>query len=273
MRLHLRVRNSVLGAVAASFFALASVAYADTGIITAPDQYAWGNDTGWINFAPSQSTITVSDSSLTGYAWSENDGWINLSPANGGVTNNNGTLGGWAWDQSVGWISFSGVTIDSSGTFHGEATGANSYAINFDCANCDVATTWRPASSNTTGGNTTTSSPGAISPVASANTTNPQVAPSTPPPVPPPSESTPNAPGESASSPARGMGSNAPYYPPPSGIANIAATSTVLPYIPPASSVATTSTRRHASVFRPVILLAAAISLLVILAVALWFFL
>ena len=136
-------------------FIFAPLAYASTGTITSPNQYAWGNVAGWINFAPPDSPITVSNSSLTGYAWSVNDGWINLSPTNGGVTNSNGTLGGWAWDETAGWVSFSDVTINSAGTFVGEATGANGYAINFNCSACNVQTTWRPTS-------TVPSSPGSL---------------------------------------------------------------------------------------------------------------
>jgi hypothetical protein len=152
------LRTSALVALLALFFIASPLAHAATGTISATDKYAWGNDAGWVNFAPSEATVTVTDAGLSGYAWSSNDGWINLSPTNGGVTNTNGTLGGFAWDTSAGWISFTGVTIDSTGAFHGEATGASGYAINFDCTNCDVQTTWR-AISNTEW----TSSPGGIS--------------------------------------------------------------------------------------------------------------
>jgi hypothetical protein len=127
-------------------FSIASNAYADSGTISSVDKYAWGNVAGWINFAPTESVVTVSDTGLSGYAWSKNDGWIDLSPTEGGVTNNgSGALGGFAWDQSTGWVSFTGVTIDAFGTFHGEAIGSNGYAINFDCSTCDVQTYWRPA--------------------------------------------------------------------------------------------------------------------------------
>lgn len=115
-------------------------------------KYAWSNMGGYVNFAPSQSSITVSDLTLTGYAWSANDGWINLSPSQGGVTNNgSGTLGGFAWDSSQGWVSFTGVTINTAtGKFTGQATGANGYVLNFDCSTCDVRTDWRPVSAQST---------------------------------------------------------------------------------------------------------------------------
>ncbi|MFZ1075466.1 MAG: hypothetical protein WAN50_03780 [Minisyncoccia bacterium] len=128
----------------------------------AANKYAWSNIGGWINFAPANSTVIVTDSAITGYAWSANDGWLNLSPAQGGVRNDGlGHLSGFAWDSATGWVSFNGVTIDSSGKFHGMATGANDYAINFDCSSCDVVTLWRPASSHPSSGQ----GGGAISPV------------------------------------------------------------------------------------------------------------
>ncbi len=133
---------------------LPSFAYADTSNIIPAHKYAWSDVGGYVNFAPTKSPVYVSDSGLTGYAWSANDGWINLNPMYGGITNHNGALGGFAWDESVGWISFAGVTIDSSGRFHGIAKGANA-SINFDCSNCDVQTTWTPYSAKS----------GAISPI------------------------------------------------------------------------------------------------------------
>ena len=132
------------------------------GTISSSYKYAWSNVGGWVNFTPTNSVVTVTNSALTGYVWSENDGWINLSPTRGGVTNNGGTLGGFAWDQTAGWVDFTGVTIDSAGKFHGQATGANGYAINFSCANCDVRTDWRAGSAPVT---PAVASPGAISPV------------------------------------------------------------------------------------------------------------
>ncbi len=113
--------------------------------ISSTHNFAWGNVGGWINLAPSNGGVSVTDTALSGYAWSANDGWINLSPSTGGVKNDGaGTLSGFAWDSSVGWVAFSGVTIDASGRFHGQASGANGYVINFDCAQCDVETAWRP---------------------------------------------------------------------------------------------------------------------------------
>ncbi len=118
--------------------------FAATGTIDSVNKYAWSNIAGWVNFAPSQSTITVTDTELTGYAWSANNGWMNLSPSGGGVLNDGGgNLSGSAWDETAGWISFDDVEIDSAGIFTGEATGANGYVLSFDCTNCEVETDWR----------------------------------------------------------------------------------------------------------------------------------
>ncbi|MHB8660926.1 MAG: peptidoglycan-binding domain-containing protein [Minisyncoccota bacterium] len=174
-------------AVAISTSLSAPLAHASTtsGTIDTTHKYAWSNVGGWVNFAVASTTgtsdqITVTDSTLTGYAWSANDGWINLAPAQGGVKNDGaGNLSGYAWDAGAGWVNFSGVKINSSGKFTGQATGGTvlgaSYQINFDCANCDVETDWRPASSRTT----TTTSPGSISPVYIPPPSSSQTSPST----------------------------------------------------------------------------------------------
>ncbi|MHB8710495.1 MAG: hypothetical protein ACYC6X_03035 [Minisyncoccota bacterium] len=158
------------GFVLGLIFALAPLAHAASGTIDSTNKYAWSNVGGWVNFAPTHSTVTVTDSALTGYAWSENDGWINLAPAQGGVKNDGaGNLSGFAWDAGAGWVNFSGVKINSSGKFTGQATGGTvlgaSYQINFDCTNCDVVTTWRPTTTTTTTTSSGSSGGGSISPV------------------------------------------------------------------------------------------------------------
>jgi len=104
-------------------------------------QYAYGENVGWLNFEPDNTTpnvgATVSNTSVTGYAWAENIGWINLAPvAFGGVLNDGwGNLSGYAWAENVGWINFSpnygGVKIDPDGTFNGWAWGENIGWIHF----------------------------------------------------------------------------------------------------------------------------------------------
>lgn len=107
----------------------------------ANNQYAWGENVGWINFEPSEGPgVTVSDANLTGFIWAENIGWINLSPENyGGVFNDGaGLLSGYAWGENIGWINFGpdygGVTIDADGNFAGYAWGENIGWINFNSA-------------------------------------------------------------------------------------------------------------------------------------------
>lgn len=120
------------------------------GTISSTYKYAWSNVAGYINFAPTNGGLTITDSAVTGYAWGANTGWINFNATQSHVTNDGaGNLGGYAWDSGAGWFSFSGVTINSSGVFHGTATGSNSRVINFDCTNCSVRTDWRPASART----------------------------------------------------------------------------------------------------------------------------
>jgi hypothetical protein len=45
-------------------------------------QYAWGENTGWINFAPTGGGVTINPVTgiFSGYAWGENIGWINFAP-------------------------------------------------------------------------------------------------------------------------------------------------------------------------------------------------
>ena len=101
------------------------------------EQYAWGENVGWINFKPSQGPgVTVTSAAVTGFAWAENVGWINLSPADGGVMNDGlGRLSGFAWGENIGWINFApvgaGVNIDANGRFLGFAWGENIGWINF----------------------------------------------------------------------------------------------------------------------------------------------
>ena len=118
--------------------------FASTGTIDATSKYAWGNNTGFVNFNPTNGNVSVTDSALTGDVWSDTYGWINLNPSHAGVMNNGtGVLSGNAWGQNTGYISFSGVSINSSGVFTGTATGTIIGSLTFDCTNCHVVTTWR----------------------------------------------------------------------------------------------------------------------------------
>jgi hypothetical protein len=113
--------------------------------------YAWSENAGWVNFAPSNSEVSVYSDHLEGYAWAENIGWIKLGSYSGGgshtysnsnssdwgVNNDgNGNLSGYAWSENAGWINFnpnhSQVTIDQdTGEFDGYAWGENIGWIHF----------------------------------------------------------------------------------------------------------------------------------------------
>ncbi len=131
---------------------LARASETDGTIVTGGNAgYAWSNQAGWVNFGVVNGNIHIADSGITGYAWNANDGWINMKPANGGVTvAANGVLTGYAWGSGLGWINFSGVSINSSGKFVGQATGTIIGTLTFDCTNCDVRTDFRSANFRTT---------------------------------------------------------------------------------------------------------------------------
>lgn len=98
-------------------------------------KYAWGEKTGWINFNPTHGNVVVTGTGMTGSAWNDIYGWINLHPTRGGVVNDgNGNLSGYAWGEQAGWINFNGVSIDSSGIFHGTASSDILGSISFNCA-------------------------------------------------------------------------------------------------------------------------------------------
>lgn len=110
------------------------------------NKYAYSENTGWLNFAPSLGDgVQVSSSAVTGKVWGENIGWVNLSPATyGGVVNDgSGNLSGYAWGENIGWINFDPdvpgdasnqykVTIDADGVFSGWGYGENIGWIHFD---------------------------------------------------------------------------------------------------------------------------------------------
>ncbi|MCX6789404.1 MAG: carboxypeptidase-like regulatory domain-containing protein [Candidatus Gribaldobacteria bacterium] len=147
---HLKTFIFVMAVFFVPTFCLASV---DVGTVNSTNKYAWGENMGWINFAPTDNSgyagITITKTAITGYAWSPQYGWINFNPTNSGqgVLNNcSGELSGYAWVSELGWLNMSGVVINSAGKFTG-AAGATSTTVgrvNFDCDNCNVITDWRP---------------------------------------------------------------------------------------------------------------------------------
>jgi len=136
------VGPAVLVAVAAIACPFCGAQAANIG----PDAYAWSENGGWINFAPtSGGGVTVADDRLTGFAWSENFGWIALAPIGAGVHNAAGLLSGFAWGENAGWINFAppagGVSIAPNGQFNGWAWGENIGWINF-ATQSPVVTSW-----------------------------------------------------------------------------------------------------------------------------------
>jgi len=116
------------------------------GTIDSTYKYAWGENTGWIDFSTSNGDVHVTDSVLSGYALSETVGWINLDDV---ANDGEGNLSGYAWSENSGFIKFNptngGVVINSSGEFTGSALGENTGWIIFD-GDYTVKTDWRPRS-------------------------------------------------------------------------------------------------------------------------------
>ncbi|MCK5476188.1 MAG: fibronectin type III domain-containing protein [Candidatus Pacebacteria bacterium] len=58
--------------------------------------------------------VVVADGIFSGYAWGENIGWINFAPTGGGVSvNSSGDLYGYAWGENIGWLSFNCIDASS----------------------------------------------------------------------------------------------------------------------------------------------------------------
>jgi len=139
--------------------ALPVFASQSNGSVIWSEHYAWGENLGWINFAPSYAGLTITDTAITGYVWSSL-GWINFNPTNSGqgVSNTTeGVLGGSAWVAGLGWLDMTGITIDKNGLFVGTAgtEGSDVGRLSFDCDNCHVATDWRPLAFRTDESQTT----------------------------------------------------------------------------------------------------------------------
>jgi hypothetical protein len=194
-----RFRCSLSIALLAAFLSLVfgtTAALASTGTIDATNHYAWDDNGGYVNWNATVGNVTVTDTALTGYIWSAGFGWINLSPTQGGVTNNAGVLGGYAWGANTGWINFAGVTIDSNGLFHGQTTAQSLFGtMTFDCAYCNITTTWRSSTiaptntTNTGSGGGTISGPlsyqyrnGNTAPASTSSQPPASLTPTTPPP-------------------------------------------------------------------------------------------
>lgn len=130
--------------------------------VSATDRYAYGANTGWIDFRPSASDgVRFTESYLSGRAYAANFGWIDFgdgSPLNGHTYANAsagdfgvnlsaaGLLSGYAYAANVGWINFEqtlgGAKLNlTTGKLSGSAWSANTGWISLDTANSDLATT------------------------------------------------------------------------------------------------------------------------------------
>ncbi len=171
-----------------SILPLAVYSAINNGTVDVNNSTAWGENFGWINFAPSNGNIynglKITDSEVSGYAWSKQYGWINFAPNNGGVTNNcSGYLGGYAWSSQLGWVNLSGAAINNEGRIIGITGSSSDKAgrINFNCSNCLVKTDWRPCSArpqvnvNNSGGNSGGSVSPSINPPNNIASTTPAV--------------------------------------------------------------------------------------------------
>lgn len=116
------------------------------GNIDPANNFAWSENAGWINFAPTNGGVTVTTAGLSGYAWAENIGWVQLAYPGSTYNNTSATdwgvkmtgknaLQGFAWSENAGWVNFAsqygGVTI-TNGWLYGYAWSANVGWIHFN---------------------------------------------------------------------------------------------------------------------------------------------
>lgn len=143
----MRWRKTIGWAMVLAVAVAGSMVLAD-GNIDPANNFAWSENAGWINFAPTNGGVTVRvghglsgfawaenigwiklaavgstygntttndwgvklvGKTLQGFGWSENAGWINFAPTNGGVAISNGWLNGYAWSENAGWIHLNGT--------------------------------------------------------------------------------------------------------------------------------------------------------------------
>jgi hypothetical protein len=139
----------------AATMALAAGSARAQSTIDAAEKYAYGANTGWINFRPSAvDGVITGESILSGYAYAANTGWIHMgdgTPANGhtyanaaatdyGVNHDGGgNLSGFAYSANTGWINLGWAGPNDpnrprfdliTGNFSGYAWSANTGWIN-----------------------------------------------------------------------------------------------------------------------------------------------
>ena len=136
-----------IGWAAATLLGVSMAARAGNTGTDPAHKYAWGENVGWANAAPTNHEVTVhycegTGGWLSGHAWGENVGWIVMGSAGGGpyantTSNNwgvnvavNGDLSGYAWGENIGWITFEQThgqpaIAPANGEFSGHAWGEN----------------------------------------------------------------------------------------------------------------------------------------------------
>ena len=108
-----RFRRSLATAFVVAFFSLVlgtTTVLASTGAVDAINPYAWDDNGGYVNWAPTGGNVAVTDTALSGYIWSVGFGWINLAPDQGGVTDSAGRLGGYGHGLAADIVSVNGAT-------------------------------------------------------------------------------------------------------------------------------------------------------------------
>jgi hypothetical protein len=121
------------------------------GFVPGNDVAQFMNTTyGVLNMAPATGGVSVTQTGLTGNAWGDSTGWISFAGSNHSVsvscnsTTGIGTLSGFAWGHTAGWVNFGPfsnnaalqTTIDQSGYFDGAAWSQNYGWVEFDPAVC-----------------------------------------------------------------------------------------------------------------------------------------
>jgi len=186
-------------AIIACLALLSGATVASAGNISPTDKYAWSETSGWVDFAPTGTGVTVYADHLEGLAWSDAVGWIKLGSHTGGgsctyansgagdwgVNRSGGALSGFAWSETSGWIDLAptggGVTINSTTGaldgfawsdalgwlhFRGTATNADSYGVSVILPILTVTIVGQgTVTSSTSGANYACNTPGVCQPV------------------------------------------------------------------------------------------------------------
>ncbi|MBN1999883.1 hypothetical protein JW935_20165 [candidate division KSB1 bacterium] len=115
MTINLGLFDSCCKIVILCLFFSAVFVFAQTGNIDPVNKWAWSTTTGWINFRPANSCVTVFLDHLEGCVWGENIGWIRMGTHTGGSPHPYGNTSN----------AYYGVNIDPTGQMSGYAWSTN----------------------------------------------------------------------------------------------------------------------------------------------------